>query len=1464
MRTVEFSIYGLTMAWNEGEACWESATSTDLWTAEGGDYTPWSTGSWTMGNTVGWKNMDVTRLVDIWVSGDVANLGLILVPIAQGGDNVKIFQSSDQISTPSNNPKLTIEYILPGSVGLFESRVMGPGTNATFTLATWSNWTQSLLDDDFSGTSLADRWDWDNDPALLGGSYNVGFTRPDWLHVVGSANSLNIDSSLNSNYLHQYVTGDFISSTRLEDAFTASSMGAGLLLVESSQSWMSVAKGDPSASGKILVTVCINGTSAQMANVAWVGTSSAYLAIERNSTGIWFFAGTSEADLTLIYHHTSWAPMSRSLSIGVFTYSASSTKPVVDFDFFHVQQPEELPCEVRVRTGNSTSLTDPSWSIWGSVSGVTSPLVLAHTGKYVQYRAYFESWAAWYSPSFSTFECHYELHGASGMVETEDYTPADFSMWYTLTTSESSNGGTVRYYYSMDHGSTWVFAGAGGSYSITSTEESLKVRAVLESFDTLRTPEVYLVSATYGGAMCHMYVVAPSSVIAGKTFPVTIYAKDASNTTMVHWTGAVTLEAMDLSGVSFASGSLAIDTAYITSGGSVTVPNEMYTVAETIIIRTTAQSSYGFSDPVTVLPGPVSAVAIDPVMDSVVEETSQEFTAHAYDAFANEVTNASFSWSVDPSVGTIDAIVGSSVEFTPGTAGSQGYLTVTCAGITKSLFLEVAYIANAPIFTEEVPAQVRVEDSGSWSLDLGPYVEDLRHPDDDLRWYVTNESVVSISGENRTGNLILTFSTKPDVFGTDILNLYVVDPAGFSAMTTLRVEITPVNDRPTIDLIDALVVHFDAFYVYNMRYYVHDVDNTEDELILSVDEDSSGYVTADNLVLYFNYPETLNGTTQSVAVTVSDGDLSSSTVILVTVSDDNVPVAVEPLPSIEMFQGESVVNAFDLDDYFIDPDDEMLFFAFGYEHVSVTISSENMVSFYAPLTWYGVEFVIFRATDPRGARIESAAVVTVHQVNQAPVIEGVPDLVVCYDLRYEFDLTWYVNDPDDDAGELNIAVNDVHVIPAGLVISLLYPESMIGDTVYLNITVSDGDLSDSCIIRVVIGDDPPPSISPLPKHTFQEDNPLSYPIGGDLEDYFINDGDDLVFEVFPRIPQITTTPVQEADDDWVIDFEAESNWYGQTWFMVRATEPKGGLAETMIELTVVSVPDAPILAFNHSVEATVGVRVAVDLTAYAHDVDTSVSSLTFSVSGEGAEYITVVAGVIIMEFPQTMLVRSQESRTIQLSVMVTDDGGLYDCDMLDVVIVSNVVSLSDDPWLMLGMILMGGSALGFFAFAMSRRKRPFVIRDLMLVHNDGFLIGRAAEKQAGEIDEDVMSGMLTAVLNFVEDSMSETQDGLKSFGFEHYQALVKRGRMTYIAVVYEGDAPATVEDRLAEFLAKVEKIYRKRVENWTGDMETDFAGIEVLLQGFVKDNSKKANGLSRKGAIFHKRENKQKPEIAAK
>lgn len=1452
---VAFNVHSLSVPFIEEETNWLRSESTIPWTDAGGDYENHSYGTYVATNAFGWLAIDLSELVEGWVTGAIENKGIILVPVSASGDNQKVFQSSDDPEPANQRPKLSVNYTIRDTAGLFESRALGPGTNATFTYSSYSTTKLSRLDDDFSGDALSPKWAWTNDPTAGGGSYDVGETRPGWLHVEGETGTDLWNTEATCNFLHQEVTGDFTATTRVQDYFTESGSVAGLLLYESDSEWMYVAKAHHISTDRVEVVVCEGGASAREMDIVWTGYDSAYLRAERNSTGVWFYVSTDGAYFQLLHHHVPSSEPSDDLDLGLFMFANSLTVPVADFDHLTVTSPVDPTVEVRVRSGNSTSFSDPSWGDWESAMVISGQSALRETGRYLQYMVFMSTPEHWITPVFSGFDCWYELYAAWGRVETADHLATDFGKWYTLTTDETTYGGAATYYYSTDHGNTWITAGSGGSYSISSMEPYLRIRIDLRTYDTLSTPRIHAVSAVHSTAVAYLLVAAPGAVVAGQPFAVTVTAKDSDNITMTHWSGPITLTAMRVDAATPMDTNLAITSATITSGGQVTIPNELYTVADTILIRAAAQDAYGFSAPMVVSPGPVSHLTITPAVETLVEGARQTFYAEAADAFDNAVPDVTFTWSADEAIGTLSRTVGPSVTLTAGDAGASGYLGVSASGMDASMFITITHASNAPVFAEAIPGQTKYEDSGSWAIDLSPYVQDAVHPDDQLRWFVTGENVVDVSGENRTGNMVMTLSTIQDQAGTDVLTVCVIDPDGLSATTNFSVNIIPVNDWPVISIIDPLAVRYDILYIYNMKYYVHDVDNDETELSLWVDDASSEYVSVSDLTLYMTYPRALNGTTQTVVVTVSDGTAHASATILVTVSRNNVPVSVVALPDVHMYQGEVLLDVFDIRDYFVDPEGESLSFSYNANHVLVDIDSNYMVSFFAPTDWYGVEPVVFSAADPEGARAESAASVLVHLVNQAPVVEGVPDLTVKYDLPYEFDLTRYVHDPDNDLDDLHVTTDDARAVSAGMVLTLEYPESMNGSVASLRITVSDGELSDSCIINVTIGSNTPPTASALPMHSFQEDLPTPYPSSGGLEAYFQDEEEaPLSFEVFTLTQDVSAIASEDDDGVWRAWFDTTDNWYGRAWFVIRATDPGGALVEAMAELTVNSVGDAPVLDFNETIEVTVGVQKAVNLYAWTSDPDVHMEGLEFSVSNDHAAYATLIEGVLVLEFPDDFL-DGDDRRQVEISITVFDPDGLHDTDTLSVVVVAEP-GAGSDTWLMVGMLAMAAVASGSFVVAMRLRKKPFVIRDLMIIHNDGFLIGRAAQKKEGEIDEDILSGMLTAVLNFVEDSMAKTQDGLKSFGFEHYKVLVKRAGMTYIAVVYEGDAPDNVEERLEALLAKVEKIYRKRIENWTGDMDTDFAGIEVLLQAFVRENSRKGNGLNGKKKDGNGREDK--------
>jgi regulation of enolase protein 1 (concanavalin A-like superfamily) len=1458
----QFNIYALSTSWMEMEASWDFAAAGRRW-ASGGEYNPLSFYRGTMNGDQGWHSMDVSRLVDLWINGDIANYGAILVP--DNGikvDSVKSFICSDEDSRVAERPKLMVNYTLPSLTGTYESKAHGPGTNSLFTLASWWNSTHSSLTDEFNGSSLSTKWSWLNRPTGLG-DYDVGVARPGWLHIRGEGDRELVNNSIGANYLYQRVSGPFRSETRVNVTFSADPQGAGLLLENDPMNWVSFAVKGTGLNTTLTLQTTENGVSGVPSLVSWSGKTEAYLRLDRSGGTISAYYSDDGSTWTLMRTYMPALPYMDSLRLGLCVFSGtSSARPEAYFDYFRVTPiGNPVSMQVMARLGNSTTLTDPSWEAWGAPLPSLSGSIIGRSAKYIQYRVSFTTSQEWVSPQFSGFECHYERYSPDGLIITQDLAISHFKRWLTITTTEQLIGGTISYFYSVDHGTIWDSLQVG-SNSITDAVPYIMVMAVINSTDTLLSPKVDRLVAQYAVAATSFYMVTPAAVVAGQPFSFTLVAKDEANATIEHWTGNVDLSARDATGAGPATSELTVTSAWISLSGRVVVANEAYTVNETIRIMASADGVFGFSEPIVFLPNAFGAVNITPATTSIPEFSHQEYTAIGYDLFWNPIAGMDFDWTADPAIGILNTTAGSSVNLTTGAGRQEGLLTATNGTISGALLISVVPPMFPPEFTGTIPDQEQDEDFGTWTLNISAYVSDVEDSWSEMRWYTTNERLVKVSGENQTGHMEIEFTTKKDQWGTDVLGFVIVDSDGQTASTTITVTINPIDDAPTIDHIAPLVVKHDVDYAYNFGYYIEDVDTPFERLVLSVDGASMSYATIRWLTITFNYPLALNGTTQYVVVTVSDGDKSASTVVKITVTDDNVPES-QRLPDLTMNQGETRIGYFDLDNFFTDPDMDMLYFVSGCDHIRVVIQLNHTVDFYAPLDWWGQEYIIFIATDPQGARAEQAMSVTVIHVNQPPTIAGVPDLKVRFDSRYDFDLAPYISDPDNPVDTLSIGTDDTHIAVIGTTISLLYPQSMNGTRAQVRISVSDGELVDSMTINVTISDNYPPYVRAPPNnppdHSFLEDTEISYPMVGSLSDFFADaeDAGALTFYAFSSSPNVTATATEIAPGSWSIVFVADTYYNGVSAFTIRATDAEGSIAEYTVNLEVVPVPNAPVLNIQpKQITVVEGTLVAIDLSRNVTDPDVDDTQFEFQAISEYVpKYIVMRTGVLMLEF-QDFLGSSEESRTFDIMIRVADSSGLSDSDILTITVVRAppVNVAKDNPWLYVGMIAMGGAAIGMLLVAVSRRKKPFVVQDMMLIHNDGFLINRLAHHAEGEIDQDVMSGMLTAVLNFVEDSMGTSADSLKTFGFKEYQVLVSRGQKVFAAVVFKGDLPGDIDKPMKEFIDTVERVYKKKLAHWTGDIETDFAGVEVLIQGFAKEHSKghkagSGEGIWRKMAV---------------
>lgn len=129
-----------------------------------------------------------------------------------------------------------------------------------------------------------------------------------------------------------------------------------------------------------------------------------------------------------------------------------------------------------------------------------------------------------------------------------------------------------------------------------------------------------------------------------------------------------------------------------------------------------------------------------------------------------------------------------------------------------------------------------------------------------------------------------------------------------------------------------------------------------------------------------------------------------------------------------------------------------------------------------------------------------------------------------------------------------------------------------------------------------------------------------------------------------------------------------------------------------------------------------------------------------------------------------------------------------------------------------------------------RQALPFRVDELFLVHiNTGILLQYLARKfdpkkqidvfVTDSEDSEVVSGMLTAFQDFVEDAFGQgTAGSLDEFQYGQKQVHIKPSRHVYIAVVIQGIAPRGFSREVQDLVYKIEKDYAQNLRDFDGNI----------------------------------------------
>jgi len=142
---------------------------------------------------------------------------------------------------------------------------------------------------------------------------------------------------------------------------------------------------------------------------------------------------------------------------------------------------------------------------------------------------------------------------------------------------------------------------------------------------------------------------------------------------------------------------------------------------------------------------------------------------------------------------------------------------------------------------------------------------------------------------------------------------------------------------------------------------------------------------------------------------------------------------------------------------------------------------------------------------------------------------------------------------------------------------------------------------------------------------------------------------------------------------------------------------------------------------------------------------------------------------------------------------------------------------------LVGAAILVWIGVGYIAFARLRRGKPR-IDEVFLLHRDGLLLRHYTRQFRPEMDSDVLSGMLIAVHNFINESFVGTdweageKEGLDEMKFGKYRIAICRGAHAVVAAVVSGPRTEEVHRQMRAAMDDIERDLGKVLATWDGDM----------------------------------------------
>lgn len=663
------------------------------------------------------------------------------------------------------------------------------------------------------------------------------------------------------------------------------------------------------------------------------------------------------------------------------------------------------------------------------------------------------------------------------------------------------------------------------------------------------------------------------------------YITEGDNFSQIHLDDYVTdAETPDASIVWTYAGNSELTVSIVNRVATIDFPDPDWNGLETITFTATDQGGLQDSDPATFW---VQGVNDAPVVTNIPDQTiegGESFTQINLDNYVSDAEDpdASINWlasgNSDLNVSIVNRIA--TITYDAGWTGDET-ITFTAwdtGGLSDSddAVFTVEEVPNTAPEVSNIPNQYITEGDSFSQINLDDYVTDAETPDALIVWTYTGNSQLTVSIVNRVATIDFPDS---DWNGLETITFTATDQGGLQDSDPATFWVEGVNDAPVVSNIpDQTVDEDQPFAQIQLDDYVEDVEDPDASIIWTFAGNSDLTVDVTDRVATITADPDWYGS-ETVTFTATDtGGLNDNDAVLFTVDPVNDAPEVTDIPDQYVSEGEPFVQIH-LDDYVSDVEDPDSAIDWTYSgNIEMTVDITNRI---ATITypgrerWSGSETITFTATDNGGLFDDDAATFSVGEVNDAPVVDDIPDQLIAEGESFQqIILDDYVADeetPDDQIVWTYYGNSELTVSIVDRIATITTPDSdWFGAETVTFVATDEGGLD---------SEDPA---------TFTVDAVNDAPVVTDIPDQEVDAGDDFIQIDLDDFVEDVETPDSAIDwsysgaIDLVVDITDriatityDTGWSGSETITFTATDA-GGLYDSDAAAFTVNPSEDPV------------------------------------------------------------------------------------------------------------------------------------------------------------------------------------------------------------------------------------------------------------------------------------------------